>query len=172
MRSQSNLTRRIALAGMLTALAMVLSYVEALIPFNFGIPGVKLGLANIIVVTGLYYLPLPEVCVISAVRIILSSLLFGNMMALAYSLAGGALSLVVMVLLKRTGKFSVAGISMAGGVFHNVGQILAAMLLTGVGAVAYYMPVLMGVGLVTGLFMGLLSGRVMLILAKTMKKQD
>ena len=157
---------------MLIALALVLSYVESLIPFNFGVPGIKLGLANIVIVTGLYFLPLPDVCIISAVRIVISSLLFGNLMSLIYSFAGAALSLAVMILLKKTDKFSVVGVSMAGGVFHNVGQILAAILTTQVGAVIYYMPVLMGVGLITGLAMGLLSGRVMAILIKFLHLQN
>ena len=158
---------RIARDGIFIALALIFSYVESLIPFHFGVPGIKLGLANILIVTGLYFLDLPDVCLISFLRIILSGLLFGNLMSLIYSLAGGLLSLVIMLLLKRTSQFSVIGVSIAGGVFHNIGQILAAMIVTGVFEIAYYLPVLMGTGLLTGFLMGLIAGRVLIILQKS-----
>ena len=158
---------RVAIGGIFVALALIFSYVESLIPFNFGVPGIKLGLANIVVVTGLYFLPLPDVCVISFLRILITGLLFGNLMSLIYSLAGGVLSLLVMILLKRTGQFSVIGVSMAGGFFHNVGQILTAMLVTFVPEIAYYLPILMGVGLLTGFLMGLIASRLLIILNKS-----
>ena len=160
------MAKRVATDGIFIALALILSYLEALIPISIGVPGVKIGFANIVVVTGLYYMKLSDVCLISFVRIIISSLLFGNLMALIYSLAGGILSLGIMILLKKTDKFSIVGVSMAGGVFHNIGQILAAMIVTSVPVIAYYLPVLMGIGLVTGLVMGFISGRVLLILKR------
>jgi len=155
---------RIAKGGMFVALALIFGYVESLIPFHFGVPGIKLGLANIMTVAGLYFLDLSDVCLISVLRILLSGLLFGNLMSLIYSLAGGLLSLLIMILLKHTSQFSVIGVSMAGGVFHNVGQILAAIFMTGVANIAIYLPVLMGTGLLTGFLMGLISGRVLHIL--------
>lgn len=155
---------RIAKGGLFVALALIFSYVESLIPFHFGVPGIKLGLANIMIVTGLYFLELPDVCLICFLRILLSGLLFGNLMSLIYSLAGGFLSLLVMILLKYTGQFSVIGVSMAGGVFHNVGQIAAAMVMTGGVNIVIYLPVLMGTGLLTGFLMGIISGRVLKIL--------
>lgn len=155
---------RIAKGGLFVALALIFSYVESLIPFHFGVPGIKLGLANIMIVTGLYFLELPDVCLICFLRILLSGLLFGNLMSLIYSLAGGFLSLLVMILLKYTGQFSVIGVSMAGGVFHNVGQIAAAMVMTGVVNIVIYLPVLMGTGLLTGFLMGIISGRILKIL--------
>ena len=164
------MAKRIATDGIFIALALIFSFVESLIPFNFGVPGIKLGLANIVIVTGLYYMKLTDVCLISLVRIVISSLLFGNLMALIYSLAGGVLSLAVMVLLKRTDKFSVTGVSMAGGVFHNVGQILAAMAVTGVPVIAYYLPVLMVTGLLTGAVMGFISGRVLILFVNNRKE--
>ena len=158
------MSKRIAYGGIFIALAMIFSYVEFLVPINIGIPGIKLGLANLVIVTGLYYMKLPDVCIISLTRILLSSLLFGNLMSLIYSLAGGVLSLCIMLFLKKTGRFSIVGVSMAGGVFHNIGQILAAMLATSVPVIAYYLPVLMIAGLVTGFIMGFIAGRVMTVL--------
>ncbi len=163
------MAKRVALAGIFVSLALIFSYVESLIPFNFGIPGIKLGLANVVVVTGLYLMKLPDVCLISLIRIFVSGLLFGNMMSLIYSLSGGILSLIVMILLRKTGKFSVIGVSIAGAVCHNAGQIAAAILVTGVPVIAYYLPVLIGVGLVTGAVMGIIASRVLVILTRSIK---
>ena len=158
------MARRVAAAGIFAALALVCSYVESFIPFHFGVPGIKLGLANIVVVTALYFLPVPEVCFVTFLKILISGLLFGNLMSLIYSFAGGILSLAVMMILNKTGWFSVLGVSAAGGVCHNIGQIAAAMLVTGVPVIAYYLPVLMGAGILTGCLIGLVSGRILKIL--------
>ena len=152
---------RVAYFGVFTALALIFSYVETLIPINYGIPGVKLGLANLIIVVALYKLPLQEVYLLSIVRILLSGFIFGNYFSILYSLAGGLLSLSVMALLKRRNSFSVMGISVAGGVFHNVGQMTVAMLVVETFSVAYYFPVLMIAGLVTGLLIGVLSNEML-----------
>ena len=112
------MSKRVAKCGLLIALAMVFSYVEVLIPFNFGIPGIKLGLANLIVVVGFYSMKTTDVIAVSLVRIFLSGLLFGNLMSILYSLSGGILSIIVMLLLKRLHRFSIVGVSIAGGVFH------------------------------------------------------
>lgn len=120
------MSKRVAKCGLLIALAMVFSYVEVLIPFNFGIPGIKLGLANLIVVVGFYSMKTTDVIAVSLVRIFLSGLLFGNLMSILYSLSGGILSIIVMLLLKRLHRFSIVGVSIAGGVFHNIGQIIVA----------------------------------------------
>ena len=149
---------RVAYFGVFTALALIFSYVETLIPINFGIPGVKLGLANLIIVVALYKLPLQEVYLLSIVRILLSGFIFGNYFSILYSLAGGLLSLSVMALLKRRNSFSVMGISVAGGVFHNVGQILVAMVVLETKALVYYLPVLIISGLGAGILIGLVSG--------------
>lgn len=163
------MAKRVALAGIFVSLALIFSYVESLIPFNFGIPGIKLGLANVVVVTGLYLMKLPDVCLISLIRIFVSGLLFGNMMSLIYSLSGGILSLIVMILIRKTEKFSVIGVSIAGAVCHNAGQIAAAILVTGVPVIAYYLPVLIGVGIVTGAVMGIIASRVLVILTRSIK---
>ena len=108
---------------------MIFSYVEVLIPFNFGIPGIKLGIANLVIVVGLCFLKPHEVFLVSVLRILLVGILFGNGMSLIYSIAGGMFSLAVMLILKKSGGFSILGISVAGGVAHNIAQLAAAMLV-------------------------------------------
>ena len=148
---------RVAYFGVFTALALIFSYIETLIPINLGIPGVKLGVANLIIVIALYKIRLPEVYLLSVVRVLLSGLIFGNYFSIIYSLAGGLLSLTVMVLLKQMGSFSVMGISVAGGVCHNIGQMIVAMLVVETFSVAYYFPVLLIAGLLTGFLIGILA---------------
>ena len=152
---------RAAYFGVFTALALILSYVEMLIPVNFGIPGVKLGLANLIIVIVLYKTDWREALILSVVRILLAGFLFGNMFSIFYSLAGGVLSLAVMALLKRLEKFSVTGVSIAGGVSHNIGQLILAMAVVETYQVGYYLPVLLIAGVLTGLVIGILSGEVL-----------
>lgn len=152
---------RVAVFGIFTALALIFSYIELLIPINFGIPGAKLGLANLIIVIVLYKAEWKEALLLSVVRIILSGFLFGNLFGILYSLAGGVLSLAVMALLKKTQIFSIIGVSMAGGVSHNVGQLIMAMLVVETYAVGYYLPVLLIAGLITGTLIGI-AGREML----------
>ncbi len=145
--------RDLATVGLMIALAFTLSWLESLIPFSFGVPGVKLGLSNLVVVTALYALPLRRSFPVALARILLAGLLFGNGFSLIYSLAGGMLSFGVMLLLKR-GAFSPAGVSVAGGVSHNLGQFAAACILLGTNGLFYYLPVLLASGLVTGLLIG------------------
>lgn len=152
---------RVAFFGVFTALALIFSYIETLVPISFGIPGVKLGLANLIIVIALYKIPLREVYVLSIVRVLLSGVLFGNYFSIAYSLAGGLLSLTVMALLKKTGGFSVIGISIAGGVCHNIGQLVVAMIVVETFAMSYYMPVLLVAGLITGFLTGVVADQVL-----------
>lgn len=152
---------RVAYFGVFTALALIFSYIETLVPISFGIPGVKLGLANLIIVIALYKIPLREVYVLSIVRVLLSGVLFGNYFSIAYSLAGGLLSLTVMALLKKTGGFSVIGISIAGGVCHNIGQLVVAMIVVETFAMSYYMPVLLVAGLITGFLIGVVADQVL-----------
>ena len=149
---------RVAVFGVFTALALIFSYVELLIPINFGIPGAKLGLANLVIIIVLYKTDWKEALLLSVVRIVLAGFLFGNLFGILYSLAGGILSLAVMALLKRSGAFSIIGVSMAGGVSHNVGQLIMAMLVVETYAVGYYLPVLLIAGLITGTLLGI-AGR-------------
>lgn len=157
---------RVAYFGVFTALALIFSYVETLIPINFGIPGIKLGLANLIIIIALYKMSVKEAYALSVVRIVLAGFMFGNLFSIIYSLAGGILSLSVMALLKKTDKFSLFGISMAGGVFHNVGQLIVAILVMENLNIAYYMPVLLISGLITGFVIGLVAGEMLKRLTK------
>lgn len=148
---------RAAYFGVFTALALILSYVEMLIPINFGIPGAKLGLANLVIVIVLYKTDWKEALLLSVVRIVLSGFIFGNLFSILYSLAGGILSLAVMALLKKRNVFSTAGVSIAGGVSHNIGQLIVAMLVVETYQVGYYLPVLLAAGVATGLLIGIVS---------------
>ena len=151
---------RAARYALLTALALVLSWLEAALPLPAAPPGVKLGLANLTAVFALYRLSLRDEASISLTRVLLVSLTFGNAYSLAYSLAGGALSLAVMALLKKTGKFSIVGVSVAGGVGHNVGQILVAMGVLGTARLAWYLPALLVSGVLAGAAIGAAGGLV------------
>ncbi len=159
MPSREKLTpRRVALCGMMVALAFILSYVEHLIPFNFGIPGVKLGLANLVVLLALYTLDLRDAFVIAVIRIILTGLTFGGLFSMLYSLAGGLLSFLLMAFLSRKKLLGTTGVSICGGIAHNVGQLLVAMCVLETGNVWYYFPVLLISGAVTGTLIGLVGG--------------
>ncbi len=148
-------TKKITLSALMVALAMILSYLEAMIPFSFGIPGIKLGLANLVVLTALYLFGPAQALLISVVRIFLISITFGSMAALVYSLAGGILSFVVMLILSRIKGFSVIGVSVAGGVSHNIGQLIAAALVVENLNLLFYFPVLLAAGVITGLLIGI-----------------
>ncbi len=152
--------RKITTYGLLVALALVLSYVESLVPAFFAIPGMKLGLTNIVVVVALYRLDAKSAFAINVIRILLLSFMFGNGASFMYSLAGGMLSTLLMIFLKKWGVFSMTAVSAAGGVAHNLGQILMAMLLLYTSAVGYYMLVLWFTGIVTGLVIGLISAEI------------
>ncbi len=153
--------RTIARYGLLITLALVLSYLESLIPAFFAVPGMKLGLTNLVVLLALYRMGGAPAMVINLVRIFLVSLLFGNVLSLLFSLTGGLLSGAVMILLKRSGHFSMLGVSMAGGVAHNAGQILMAMLVLETWQVVSYLLVLWLTGLAAGLAIGLICYEVM-----------
>lgn len=155
------LRHRAAYFGVFTALALIFSYLETFIPLPFGIPGIKLGFANLLTVILLYKQDAKEALLLSVVRIILSGFLFGNLWGILYSMAGGLLSLLVMVFLKRTGKFSIMGVSAAGGVSHNMGQLLVAMAVVETYRVGYYFPVLLIAGIVTGLLIGIAANEVL-----------
>lgn len=152
---------RVAYIAILIALAMILSYVEALIPLNFGVPGIKLGLANLVILIGLFFLRPGEVIVISVARILLTGFLFGNAASIIYSLAGGVLSFLVMLLLLKLTRLSIMGVSIAGGISHNIGQIFVATLVVDNIKLMYYLPALMVAGLLTGLLIGVLASRLL-----------
>lgn len=153
-------SREIARYALLTALALVLSWLESLVPIPGAPPGVKLGLGNLVVIFALYRLGPRQAAGLSLVRALLASVTFGNAYSLAYSLAGAAVSLLVMLGLKKTGKFSILGVSAAGGVGHNIGQIMVAMAVLRSGYVAGYLPVLLVSGVSAGVAVGLAGGLV------------
>jgi heptaprenyl diphosphate synthase len=153
------MAKKITTAGIFTALAIGLAFIERLIPVNFGIPGIKLGLANIVTVTSLFIMGPIYAIVIQITRVVLSTFLFGSPAGLIYSLSGGLLSVAVMVLIVKIPRpvFSIVAISVAGAVFHNIGQILAASFVVMNLNLAFYLPVLMISGVVTGIFVGFVS---------------
>ena len=153
-------TKKVAMLGLCIALAMIMSYIEVLVPLSFAVPGIKMGLANIVIIFVLYKIGTKEAILVSLIRVILVSLLFSNVMAMAYSIAGAVLSLSVMWLLKKTDRFSFVGVSIAGGIMHNVGQIIMAVILLGTEQIALYLPVLIITGTVTGVVIGIVSGLV------------
>ena len=150
-------TRKIAQIGVLVALAMVLSYVESLFPAFVAVPGVRIGLANIAVVFALYRLGFKEALGISLFRVVLSSLLFGSLLSMAYSAAGAIISLLMMALIKKTRLFGTVAVSVVGGVSHNLGQIAIACLILQSRAVVYYIPVLILSGVAAGVVIGIIS---------------
>ena len=150
--------KEIALTGVFIALAMILSYLESLVPIGFAVPGIKLGLANLVTIVALYKLGLKDTIIISLGRILLSGILFGNMMVIIYSLAGAFLSILVMVLVKKIKVFSATGVSICGAIFHNLGQIIVAVITLENGNIMYYMLVLAIAGAVAGTIIGILSG--------------
>ena len=151
------MAKKTALLGMLVALAFVLSYIETLIPVNLGIPGAKLGLANLVVMVALYTLGTKAAFGLSMVRILLTGLTFSSMAAMLYSFAGGLLSFAVMALMKKTKKLSVTGVSVLGGIAHNAGQIFVAMWMLDTATLIYYLPVLAITGVASGTVIGLLA---------------
>ena len=150
-------TKQIAVFALLTAAALVLSWVESLIPLSLAVPGIKMGLPNIAVVFALWRLRARDAAGISFLRAALAALLFGNLFSLAYSVAGAALSLLVMLGLKRTGAFGLTAVSVTGAVAHNLGQIAMAALLLETGRLVFYLPALIVSGVIAGLCVGLLS---------------
>ncbi len=159
-------TKKIALCGVLTALAMIFSYIESVIPVPIPVPGIKLGVANIAVITILYVLGVKEAIVINLLRIVLTSLLFGNVNSFLFSISGAALSLMIMIIMKKLDFFSCIGVSVCGGVMHNIGQIIAAVFIMGSEAIVFYLPVLIVSGVFTGVVIGVVSG----IVAKHVRK--
>lgn len=166
-----NKTEKTALCGMLIAVAMVFSYVESLLPPIVAIPGIKLGLSNIISLVALYLISCPTAITINIIRILLSAILFGSGVSLAYSLAGGILSLIIMIVLYKANHFSIIAVSIAGGVFHNIGQLLMAVIILGTSSIMYYLVVLWFTGILTGALIGLAGGLICRLLPADIKRK-
>ncbi len=158
--------KRVTFLGLSVALAMILSFVEHQIPALVAIPGIKVGLPNIVMVFLLYRVGWKETVTVSIIRIILVSMLFGNVQTMTFSIAGAVLSLAGMILLKKLNWFSCIAVSVVGGILHNIGQIIAAVFWTGTAEIAFYLPVLLISGTVAGTVIGILAG----MMVKRMEK--
>ena len=148
-------TKKLTTAALFAALALIFSYIEAILPLSVGIPGVKLGIANLVVLIALYRADFRTAMGINVIRILVAGLLFNGVFGMLYSLAGGMLSLFVMYLLKKTNLFSVTGVSMAGGVAHNMGQLLVASFVVSNLRMFFYLPILMFSGIISGILIGI-----------------
>ncbi|TCL55036.1 heptaprenyl diphosphate synthase [Kineothrix alysoides] len=161
-------TRNVAMYGMLIALAFILSYIESIIPIPVPIPGIKIGLANLVVITALFTMGPKQAFVLSMLRIVLVGFTFGNLSTMMFSFAGGMLSWLLMVAAKRWKRFSMTGVSILGGIGHNIGQILVAMWVINNSVLLYYLPFLIISGLVTGAVIGIVGA----LITANIKKLD
>lgn len=146
-----------AFIGLLGAFAIIISYIESLIPINIGIPGIKPGFANIVIVIVLYAMNIKSAAIINLIRIIIIGIMFGNILSVCFSIAGAVLSMLVMVLIKRIKGVSMIGVSVCGGVAHNLGQIAAAATITTIYSLLYYIPFLIIGGIITGIIVGIVA---------------
>lgn len=162
------MVKKIAYSSMLLAISLIFSYVENCIPIQIGIPGVKLGLANLVVLTGMYYLDNKNVFLILISRIIICGFMFGNLFSIIYSLAGGLLSFLVMQIMKNICKISIVNVSIFGGISHNVGQMIIAAIILNNSSIAYYLPVLIIAGIISGFLVGIIGKEVQYIFNKRM----
>lgn len=142
--------RKMAILALFIALAILMGYVESLLPLNFGIPGIKIGLCNIVILSVLLQYSWKEALMVSIARILVIGFLFGNLFSILYSLSGAVLSIAVMSLLLRSRRFGLLGISAAGGCMHNIGQLLTAKAVLPGLPLLWYTPVLILAGLATG----------------------
>lgn len=149
--------KRLAYLASFLGLAMILSYVESLIPFFGLVPGMKAGLANLVTVFLLYRFRTAEAFLVSLVRVALSALLFGTLFSFLFSVTGFLLSFFGMLLMKKSERFRSISVSVIGGVLHNMAQIALAVILLGSGAIAYYIPVLFAAGILSGAIVGLIA---------------
>ena len=154
-------TKKVAFLGMCIALSMILSFVESQIPPLAAVPGVKMGLPNIVMVFMLYKIGAKETAIVSILRVILVGILFGTPLSMIYSLVGAALSLIGMILLKKTNLFAPITVSVAGGILHNIGQIVTACLVMETAQIAYYLPVLLISGTIAGILIGLTAAMIL-----------
>ncbi|MBH1941402.1 Gx transporter family protein [Mobilitalea sibirica] len=153
-------SKKVATYGLLVALAFILSYIESLIQIPFAVPGIKLGLANLVVITALYSMGAKEAFVLSLIRILLVGFTFGNPSTMMFSLGGGLLSWALMSIFKWSKLFSIVGVSIIGGVSHNIGQILVAIFVVDNINLFYYLPFLLVSGVVTGTLIGILGAMI------------
>ena len=156
--TEKKMARKVALYGILIALAMVMSFIETLIPIPFPVPGVKLGLANLVTIVGLYLIGIPGTICVTVLRVMLVGFSFGNPYSMIYGLSGSFLSLFVMAIARKYHLFSQTGISILGGVFHNIGQMIFASFVVQTMGVFVYLPTLLLSGCIAGAVIGVLGG--------------
>lgn len=168
-RKERKKVEEIAMIGLMAAFAAILSYIEAIIPFSIWIPGAKLGLANIAIVVVLYIYSSKEAIIVNVVRIFVVGLLFGNMFSISFSIAGAIISFIAMMLVKKTDLFTAIGVSVIGGVAHNLGQMLVATFVVDTYSIVYYMPALMFTGIITGIIIGIVSRLIIKYLTDILK---
>lgn len=154
------MSKRVSLTAMFIAFAVILSYVESFIPV-IGIPGAKLGLANLAIIIVLYLEGIKEAAICNCIRILIIGAMFGNLFSILFAMAGAFISLTIMYILKKTDRFSIITVSICGGVFHNIGQLIVASFVVETYSVIVYLPVLILLGSITGSFIGILSGNVL-----------
>lgn len=171
-RKHTSAGRTVAVGAVFASLALIFSYIEVIFPFQPGIPGVKLGLANLVIVVALYEMDARSAIVINLIRVFMAGLLFTGVFGMLYSLAGSLLSFLTMFLLKKTGKFSVIGVSMGGGVAHNFGQLIVAALAVSTGSLFLYFPVLLFSGMAAGIIVGIGSYILISRLPKSLFRSD
>lgn len=159
-------SKRVATNGILIALAFLFSYIESIIPLPIPIPGIKLGLANLVVISGLYTLGAKEAFVLSIIRVVLVGFTFGSPSTMMFSLAGGILSWFLMAVFKKMKILSITGVSIIGGITHNIGQILVAILIVNNTMLIYYLPYLLLAGAITGMVIGILGSIIVSRLSK------
>ncbi len=163
--------KKLCYLALFCAIAIVLSYIESLIPLYLGVPGAKLGLANVVTLTLLLCFGLKEAFIVMLLRILIVAMTFTNLYMFLYSLSGGLLSLIIMYLFLKTNLFSNLIISIMGGIFHNVGQLLVAMLFFSSTVFMYYLPYLMLFGILSGIVIGILGEIIYLKIGNQLKKR-
>ena len=161
--------RKTVLLGFLLALSMILSYIESILPLSIGIPGVKIGLPNLVIVLLLYLFGTKDAILVNLLRILLTGFLFGNFSSILYAVSGAVFSFCIMLLLYKMKRFSIVGVSIGGGVFHNIGQMLIAMFVVEAYAPIFYLPYLMIAGVIAGFLVGIVCARVMPYLEKLVR---
>lgn len=161
---------KVAYMGLLLAFSLILSYIEVLIPFQPGIPGIKLGLANLAVLLCLYLIGIREAILLTLVKAVITGFLFGNLSMIMYSLSGAFFSIIIMILMKKSGMFHLPVISAMGGVMHNVGQLLIAYVTVQTYGIVYYIPILLIAGLLTGILLGTVATLLLPYLQKILKR--
>lgn len=169
LQNEKSFSRDVALTGLLAAFSIILSYIEYLLPINIAIPGIKPGIANVAIVVALYILDYKKAIIIDVIKLIVIGILFGNAFSIMFSVAGALLSLLVMIVAKKIKIFTILAVSVCGGVFHNVGQLIIAIFIMKSTIIVSYLPFLIIGGVLAGIIVGIISAAVTRIMMKANK---